>query len=235
MKKLLFIFSLFFLTVCTTNVMATSYVGDTFNGTTYETVAAYETAVLEGTRNDSSVDGYIASADRVNSGKYLTTFSNYGNSGEENVLAVISDYLKAEGLLGDDDSLSNFILEDTVEVEATPTIHLESDIFKDGDDGNPEGIAGTWSTNPVTDLAYFVVKGSTSFSLHALNPAISSGTWNTTRLLNAGGSGTIPGISFFRGVEDPAPVPAPVPEPATMLLLGIGLVTLAGFRKKFKN
>lgn len=33
----------------------------------------------------------------------------------------------------------------------------------------------------------------------------------------------------------PTPAPAPVPEPATMLLLGSGLLSLAGFRRKFKK
>ena len=37
-------------------------------------------------------------------------------------------------------------------------------------------------------------------------------------------------------VSDPAPAPVPVPEPATMLLLGSGLIGLAGLaRRKFKK
>ena len=39
----------------------------------------------------------------------------------------------------------------------------------------------------------------------------------------------------FDPYEIPNPIPNPVPEPATMLLLGSGLLGLAGFRKKFKR
>jgi hypothetical protein len=46
----------------------------------------------------------------------------------------------------------------------------------------------------------------------------------------ANGAGAISHISFYGTGDAPA-----VPEPATMLLLGTGLVGLAGFRKKFKK
>jgi hypothetical protein len=37
------------------------------------------------------------------------------------------------------------------------------------------------------------------------------------------------------GVISEGPGPAPVPEPATMLLLGVGMIGLAGARKKYKR
>ena len=49
--------------------------------------------------------------------------------------------------------------------------------------------------------------------------------------------GAISNVAIFGGTEpyNPPPGPEPTPEPATLLLLGLGLVGLAGTRRNFKG
>ncbi|WP_459947576.1 PEP-CTERM sorting domain-containing protein [Desulfocastanea catecholica] len=93
--------------------------------------------------------------------------------------------------------------------------------------------SGTWATaNPVELLSFYVVKAANNYAMYYVNPAESTGSWSTYDLWNAGYGGNEPlEISHFNGYNTST---VPVPEPATMLLLGAGLIGLAGarFRKK---
>lgn len=88
---------------------------------------------------------------------------------------------------------------------------------------------GTWSVDSPYALGFYAVKAGPQFALYYVDPYQTSGIWSTIHLTV--GKDQMPEISHLSALAETAPVP----EPATLILLGSGLLGLAGVRRKIKK
>ena len=180
------------------------------------TVAGYTIVDNSGLANTNAYDvdyyGYLGSDELLGyTGYYLGTVLDV-NTSPDALSALINYYV------GFDYEFTELKVD--IEVGDTTSGPLHVDISNLN--------YGTWNfTVEGYELGFYAVKGGNDFALYFVDPAVSSGFWNTSHLVNGGSNP--PEISHFSAA-------APVPEPATMLLLGTGLIGLAGVsRKKFKK
>lgn len=186
------------------------------------------------TDQDYLKDGQTLFGPYTNSGDLVGGVQSGNNSGSPSNLTALESFV--EDSLGYD---SSFTLNVTGYIEYTNYMFdSDNNIVEAGSASN----TGTWAvdTSMIDAISFYAVKAGNFFAMYLVDPADATGSWSTYDIWRYGIENDLPGaggndgleISHFTGYN-PA---APVPEPATMTLLGVGLIGIAGLgRRKFKK
>lgn len=164
--------------------------------------------------SEASYYGYYA---EDYSGYYLGTFAGNTDGEDDPLLSVIDFYYAAWSGGGIGDIYSTKV--DPVNAGDNQNGSL---VVTAADDLK----SGTWSFSDSFELGFYAVKGADEYALYFVDPTQSDGLWTSRHTLNNGGN--IPAISHFSAVPTTT---TKVPEPAAMLLMGVGLVGIAGWTR----
>lgn len=162
---------------------------------------------------------------------FVAEGNNLGNPA--NLLAVqtqVRDWLEFHRILGSSDPFT--LVNNTSAVT----------VYGYGGSGlnpiwNPESIGGAYASGTYkvdtsvfsSGIKFYAIKASTYYAFYYENSAEVNGSWSTYDLWLEKGIGEILEVSHLTGYNGSS---APVPEPATMILLGTGLIGLAGLGRK---
>jgi hypothetical protein len=215
MKRLLTIFTLtVFLAILTGTASATIYSGSDFlsmgvyNGTYFSGPPGYEHLAYTG--DDDAVVGVKGPLGTLNSLNMSFVFSNPIDTGNAPFAAFgISD----NSTWVADNHRLNVISMDGNQLIGTSIVHVWDFTLNGGDGGDLTGLGQSDNVTLNSILATY-------------------GTWEVMRAYAYIGDTGGPSSG---SVDINSITVSSVPEPATMLLLGLGLVGLAGVRRKFKN
>lgn len=152
------------------------------------------------------------------SGYYLGTFAGNTDGADDPLLSVIDFYYTewSGGGIGDIHSTKVDPVNAGDNQNGSFTVTAADDLK-----------SGEWSFSDSFELGFYSIKGANEYALYFVDPTESNGYWTSRHTLNNGGN--IPAISHFTAVPTTTTT---VPEPAVMLLMGVGLVGIAGWTRR---